>query len=55
MNDCLNAEVKAALEEEIPLGRMGKAEEIAKIIYFLAGEDSSYLTGEVIKVDGGFI
>ncbi|MBR1736234.1 MAG: glucose 1-dehydrogenase [Firmicutes bacterium] len=55
MNDCLNDEEKAALEEEIPLGRMGKAEEIAKIIYFLASEDSSYLTGEVIKVDGGFI
>ncbi|MBR1443055.1 MAG: 3-oxoacyl-ACP reductase FabG [Firmicutes bacterium] len=55
MNDCLVPEEKAALEEDIPLGRMGRPEEIAKTICFLAGEESSYITGEVIKIDGGFI
>jgi 3-oxoacyl-[acyl-carrier protein] reductase len=37
----------------IPLGRMGKAEEIAELAAFLAGGASDYITGEVIRVDGG--
>jgi len=37
----------------IPLKRMGKPEEVAKLAAFLASDDSSYITGEVIKIDGG--
>lgn len=47
---------KAEIEEfceDIPLGRTGKAEEIAKSIYFLASSDASYITGQVLTVDGG--
>jgi 3-oxoacyl-[acyl-carrier protein] reductase len=38
---------------QIPLARFGKAEEVAKAVKFLAGEESNYITGEVIVVDGG--
>ena len=39
--------------EAIPLSRMGKAEEVANLAFFLADETSDYITGEVIRVDGG--
>jgi 3-oxoacyl-[acyl-carrier protein] reductase len=38
---------------KIPMGRVGKPEEIAEVIVFLAGEESSYMTGQVLVVDGG--
>lgn len=38
---------------EIPLKRMGNAEEVARLIYFLGSDDNTYITGEVIKIDGG--
>ena len=39
--------------KQIPLGRMGQPEEIAELAAFLAGDGSNYITGEVIRVDGG--
>lgn len=41
------------LVDMIPMKRMGKAEEVADLIFFLASDASSYITGEVIRVDGG--
>jgi len=55
MNGHLTAEDLAALEEETPLGRIGTPEEVAKAICFLAGEDASFVTGQVLRVDGGMV
>ncbi len=49
----LPAEAKAELEKRIPLGRTGRPEEIAEVAVFLASDRASYVTGEVIRVDGG--
>ena len=54
MNGRLTYEEMLALTDEIPLMRLGTAEEAAKAIFFLASEDSAYITGQVLGVDGGF-
>ncbi len=55
MNSFLGDEEKKSLEEEIPLGRFGDPSEIGKLAVFLSSEDSSYITGQIIRADGGFI
>jgi NAD(P)-dependent dehydrogenase (short-subunit alcohol dehydrogenase family) len=46
-------DVKADIESSIPLGRYAQPEEIAKLMLFLASEDSSFITGSVYMADGG--
>ncbi|MBR0597907.1 3-oxoacyl-[acyl-carrier-protein] reductase [Clostridiales bacterium BAD-6] len=53
MTDVLTEEQKGKMMEMISLGRMGKAEDVAKTVTFLASENASYITGQVIGVDGG--
>lgn len=55
MNKHLSSEEREALKEEIPLCRFGKGEDVAKAVYFLASDESSYITGRSIVADGGFI
>lgn len=55
MNSFLSEEDRENLEEEIPVGRFGSPEEIGKIAVFLCSEDSSYITGQIIRADGGYI
>ncbi len=49
----LNDEQKQAILGQVPLGRMGTGEEIAKAVRFLASDDASYITGTVLHVNGG--
>lgn len=53
MTEAIPAEAKSKLAAQIPLGRTGSPEEVASVVLFLASEMSSYVTGEVIKIDGG--
>jgi 3-oxoacyl-[acyl-carrier protein] reductase len=46
---------RAKLMEQIPLGRIGKAEEVADAVAFLAGPEATYITGQVIRVNGGML
>jgi len=49
----LPQEVKNSYIQNIPLGRFGNPEDVAKVVVFLASDSASYITGEVIKVNGG--
>jgi 3-oxoacyl-[acyl-carrier protein] reductase len=53
MTDKLSDEVKATLAAQIPLERLGEAQDVANAALFLASEESSYVTGQVISVNGG--
>jgi NAD(P)-dependent dehydrogenase (short-subunit alcohol dehydrogenase family) len=47
-------EMKQALAEITPLKRLGKAEEMAKAVLFMASDDSTFMTGNTLTVDGGY-
>ena len=51
----LGRETMDALAQDTPLGRLGTPEDIAAAVVFLAGEDASFITGQVLTADGGFI
>ena len=53
MTDALSEEQKQKLSALIPLSRLGEAEDVAKAALFLSSDDSSYITGQVISVNGG--
>jgi 3-oxoacyl-[acyl-carrier protein] reductase len=55
MTDKLNEEVKEQMLSGIPLGRLGEPSDIAKVALFLASEDSRYMTGQTLHVDGGMV
>ena len=53
MTDKLSDEVKAKLAAQIPLERLGEAQDVANAALFLASEESGYITGQVVSVNGG--
>ena len=55
MTDVLSDSVKESINAQIPLKKMGTAEEVANAVYFLAGDENTYITGQVLNVDGGMI
>lgn len=55
MTDVLQENVKEEIKKQIPLKRIGKAEDVANAVYFLTSEESSYITGQVLQVDGGML
>lgn len=55
LTDNLAPELKEMILKATPLGRMGKPEEIANAVVFLASEEAAYITGQVLAVDGGMV
>lgn len=53
MTEYLDEKAKLDLESKIPLKRMGSASDISELVYFLASDEASYITGQTISVDGG--
>lgn len=55
MNSWMNQEEREQLEEEIAMNRFGKTKEIADVVLFLCSEKSSYMTGQILTIDGGML
>jgi len=55
MTSVLSDKVKESINAQIPLKRMGTADEIANAVYFLGGEENTYITGQTLNIDGGMI
>lgn len=54
MNKCYTSEVMAELCDETPIGRIGRAEDVANMVEFLASGSGAFITGQALGVDGGF-
>ena len=55
MTAVLKEDIKEEIAEKIPLKRMGTPQDVANVVKFLASSDSSYITGQVIHIDGGML
>ena len=53
MTEAMPGKARESLQEKIPMGRSGRAEDVAGLVAFLAGDAADYITGQVIAVDGG--
>ena len=54
MNSHLPSDALRELAAETPVGRLGSPEEVASLIYYLSSEEASFITGQIIGIDGGF-
>lgn len=55
MTEQLSDEIKETLLTQVPLGKLGKAEEVATVVRFLVSADAAYMTGQTLHVDGGMV
>ncbi|MFZ0389419.1 MAG: 3-oxoacyl-[acyl-carrier-protein] reductase [Calditrichia bacterium] len=55
MTGVLDDKIKENLQSQIPLGRLGSVRDVAAVVCFLAGQQASYITGQVLNVDGGMV
>jgi 3-oxoacyl-[acyl-carrier protein] reductase len=53
MTDDMTDKARQAMTEQIPLGRLGEVDDIANAVIFLASDQSSYITGQVLGINGG--
>ena len=53
MTAVLSDNIKETMLKDIPLGRVGKPEDIANAVKFLVSDEAAYITGQVLRVDGG--
>lgn len=49
------ADVEASLAQQLPAGRVGTPDDIARAVVFLASENAAWITGQVLRVDGGHL
>jgi 3-oxoacyl-[acyl-carrier protein] reductase len=55
LTDALSEQLRAAILENIPLGRLGRPQDVADVVCFLASDHAAYITGQTITVDGGLV
>ena len=55
LTDQLDNDVKEKLKSSIPMGRLGKPEDVANLVCFLSSDEASYITGQTFNVDGGMV
>ncbi|WP_397537482.1 3-oxoacyl-[acyl-carrier-protein] reductase [Rummeliibacillus pycnus] len=55
MTEELPEDIKGQMLSQIPLAKLGKPEDVAKVVAFLASDDASYMTGQTLHVDGGMV
>jgi 3-oxoacyl-[acyl-carrier protein] reductase len=55
MTDALSHDIRKWMLDQVPMGRPGTVEDVAGVVVFLAGDDAAYMTGQVLKVDGGMV
>ena len=53
MTDALPEEMRETMKQQVPLSRLGTADDVARVVLFLSTDDSAYVTGQVISIDGG--
>src|SRR2546423_6564940 len=53
MTDALSEELREMMKKQVPLARLGSPEDVARVVLFLATDDSAYVTGQTISIDGG--
>ena len=53
MTDALSEERRGALLLQVPIGRLGRAEDVAACVNFLASDEAEYITGQTLHVNGG--
>lgn len=55
MTNKLSEDIKAEMLKQVPLARFGEPQDVARVVTFLASEDSSYMTGQTLHIDGGMV
>ena len=55
MMSCFSEEDKRAISEDTPEGRLGNPEEVAEVLYFLQSDKASFITGQIVGVNGGYL
>jgi 3-oxoacyl-[acyl-carrier protein] reductase len=53
MTSALNEDMRSAMLRQIPAGRVGRPEDVARAVCFFASDESDYLTGQILAIDGG--
>jgi 3-oxoacyl-[acyl-carrier protein] reductase len=55
MTEHLSQDIRTWMLDQVPMGRTGTVEDVASAVAFLAGDEASYMTGQVLRVDGGMV